>query len=125
MRVGHQFVVVHGALAGYELFVDWVVAVGGVDGAGTSEMMSGMVLFDIGRGLMHGKGREGNGRAYAVLQGVDGRYVLVPQVSPSCIIVSPPGVQLHAVEPWSPCLYVVSLDTSCWPWISLTLCYRR
>ena len=38
MRVGCQFVVVHGALAGYELFVDGVVAVGGVDVASESEV---------------------------------------------------------------------------------------
>lgn len=51
MRVGCQLAVVHVALAGYELLVDWIVAVGGVDVASKSEMVSGMILFgnDNGR----------------------------------------------------------------------------
>lgn len=83
---------------------DWVVAVGGVDAASKSEMMSGMILFDDDGVLMGGRGWGKIGRAYAVGQGSFGRYVLVPQVSPSCIFVSPPGVQAHAVEPSGPML---------------------
>lgn len=56
MRIGCQLAVVHGALAGYELFVDWIVAVGGVDVAKESEMVSGMVLFGNGNGMVGGKG---------------------------------------------------------------------
>ena len=46
MRVGCQLILLGiGALAGLELFVDWIVAVGGVDVASKSEMVSTMILF--------------------------------------------------------------------------------